>query len=72
MNSPSVVLVHIVDDCGNVKEKKKKKKKRRERERRYESLRTWFAIVTHAGNMGKMKKKKMLLRQHYSINNLFS
>ena len=69
MNSPSVVLVHIVDDCGNVMEKKKKK---RERERRYESLRTWFAIVTHAGNMGKMKKKKMLLRQHYSINNLFS
>ena len=69
MNSPSVVLVHIVDDCGNVMEKKKKK---RERERRYESLRTWFAIVTHAGNMGKMKKKKMLLKQHYSINNLFS
>ena len=68
MNSPSVVLVHIVDDCGNVMEKKKKK----ERERRYESLRTWFAIVTHAGNMGKMKKKKMLLKQHYSINNLFS
>ena len=69
MNSPSVVLVHIVDDCGNVMEKKKKK---RERERRYESLRTWFAIVTHAGNMGKMKKKKMLFKQHYSINNLFS
>ena len=69
MNSPSVVLVHIVDDCGNVMEKKKKKK---ERERRYESLRTRFAIVTHAGNMGKMKKKKMLLKQHYSINNLFS
>ena len=32
MNSPSVVLVHIVDDCGNVMEKKKKKKKERERE----------------------------------------
>ena len=30
MNSPSVVLVHIVDDSGNVMEKKKKK---RERER---------------------------------------
>ena len=29
MNSPSVVLVHIVDDCGNVMEKKEKKEKRK-------------------------------------------
>ena len=33
MNSPSVVLVHIVDDCGNVMEKKEKKKKKRKKER---------------------------------------
>ena len=42
MNSPSVVLVHIVDDCGNVMEKKKKKKKEREGTRVYvRGLQLW-------------------------------
>ena len=42
MNSPSVVLVHIVDDCGNVMEKKKKKKREREGTRVYvRGLQLW-------------------------------
>ena len=56
MNSPSVVLVHIVDDCGNVMEKKKKKKKR-EREK----VREFTYVVCNCDpcrKYGKNEKEK--------------